>query len=341
MKVQVKLGLLYSFLFICIFLFVSVIFLGCKDIFASEEKKKIDNSYSMVSWNVQTFFNAIPDGTEYSDFLKTEDWTESKYRTRLTRLCECIESFNADILVLQEIESDAVIYDIVNNLRIQSNLSLSYKYATFSKEENSSLGCAVLSRVPILSCEIHHIDIRDITLMQPSMRPLMEVLFDGGLTVFVVHWKSKSGTDNTDFWRSWQENLLATRINELGSECFIACGDFNKNIDEFSHLQEEVCLTKENVNKPNIFLTGEKNIFVYSPWLNDESKNTYSVGSYFYDGSWEYIDNFFSGSEVCLSDFSPIKIGSHVTDEGKPYRYSIYSGQGYSDHLPIKATISY
>ena len=40
-----------------------------------------------------------------------------------------------------------------------------------------------------------------------------------------------------------------------------------------------------------------------------------------------------------IKEFYTIKNGPNITSEGTPFRYNLWNGQGYSDHLPIVCTV--
>ena len=67
-------------------------FFACCDSGKSEVK--------IANWNVQTFFDANNDGTEYSEFAKSKTWGEEMYKERLKRLCSVIKKLAADIFIM-------------------------------------------------------------------------------------------------------------------------------------------------------------------------------------------------------------------------------------------------
>ncbi|MDY4832156.1 MAG: hypothetical protein SO161_06455, partial [Treponema sp.] len=152
-----------KFLF-CFFKLIIWIFClgGCC---ASNNVSNCDSGYScnvkMACWNVQAFFDAKKNGNEYSEFMKSEYWNNEKYIIRLERLCEVMISIDADIFVLEEVESIAVIQDISNYLTNNSwSNSKKWNYACFSRNSGSSIGCAVFSRFPINELKVHNVDVR-------------------------------------------------------------------------------------------------------------------------------------------------------------------------------------
>ncbi len=341
-----------KFLF-CFFKLIIWIFClgGCC---ASNNASNCDSGYScnvkMACWNVQTFFDAKKDGNEYSEFMKSEYWNNEKYIIRLERLCEVMISIDADIFVLEEVESIAVIQDISNYLTNNSwSNSKKWNYACFSRNSGSSIGCAVFSRFPINELKVHNVDVRIYTNDQPSCRPIMQVCLEidkKELVLFVNHWKSKSGGEvETEIWRDWQEALLGERLVRDFSfsekNAYVLCGDFNRSVEDFVCDLDSVFIDSGNSEvykntDANVVLRTfghEKSNFVcvYSPWFDFSTEK----GSYFYKGSWERIDNIFSFGKIKISEFMVESDGKLAKEDGSPFKYSIYNGEGYSDHFPL------
>jgi len=300
------------------------------------ERKKNETSIRIADWNTETFFDSINSGSEYSEFLKSKTWGKDAYVKRLERLCSVIKTLNADVFVMEEIESEAVVQDISNFLAGEWDQKKIYAYGCFAKDEGSSIGCAVLSRFPLTNMKIHTIDIRSETEKMPSVRPLIEVTIhknSAALVLLVAHWKSKSGGEQeTEKWRNWQEELLAEEIalQTQQGNAVVACGDFNRDIS---------CFTEDDDGQ--IVLGKKKSVTVFSPWiLNDGSFVT--PGSYVFDGKWERIDHFFVAGRTVCRQFEPATDGPWYDAAGnKPVKYELWNGSGYSDHLPITATISF
>lgn len=293
----------------------------------------------IANWNVQCFFDATKDGTEYSEFKKSKNWNRTIYETRLDKLCDSIRKINADIFVLEEIENHAVVVDISNRLQDMSfSQRKKYNYAVFAKNPGDAIGIAVLSKLPILESTVHNIDIRNLDEKQPSMRPILKVKVktkNDALTIFANHWKSKSGgAEKTEIWRNFQESNLQSLIGQslMQNEKIIACGDFNRDISEFFCEGGKVFLRTHDFEKSEICLV--------SPWFlqSDGNSELVNPGSYYYNDEFERIDHFFVSENLNIAEFAPL-IGEWCSDEGIPYKFQIYSGKGYSDHLPIQLII--
>ena len=312
--------------------------------------KSLDEGISLVTWNVQTFFDGVANGCEYDEFKKGGNWNKEKYYERLERLCDSLKKLDADVIVLEEIENQAVIHDICNLLSGDDwNLNKKWNYSCFAKPEKTAIGCAVLSRFELVEMKVHDLDVRIQTKKQPSLRYLMEVRLDCGgkeLVLFVNHWKSKSGgAEESELWRDWQESVLTARLIKLGLNNggrlpVVMCGDFNRDVREFVG-----CGFAENKNA-NVLLRSasfgaEECVQVYSPWFGEDGTLSFETGSYYYKNNWEYIDQIFCSSNVRITEFEPCTNGPWITSGGIPFSYKMYSGQGYSDHLPLKCKVSF
>ena len=304
----------------------------------SAEREGGARTIRIVNWNVQTFFDANADGCEYAEFTSAKSkWGRDEYAARLGRLCGAIKTLGADVYVFEEIENESVMYDIANLLAGGAwNGKKNWNYACFAKASGDALGCAVLSRFPLGAMTVHTLDVR-IHAEQPHMRPVICVSVLQGsrsLTLCVNHWKSKLGGEKkSGLWRCWQESVLVRLLSETNGSAAVACGDFNRDIGEFSKGVEENSVVLHGAGFGTVSET-----LVKSPWL---SENAHGMYSYYYDGNGERIDHFFiSGIAEALS-FAAETDGPWADEKGVPVRYAMYTGKGYSDHLPIAASIRY
>lgn len=331
-------------LFCCISLLI--IISGCSTSVITDEETDSSTVVSLACWNTQTFFDAEIEGTEYEDFQNLAKWSRDKYLQRLSRLCETIKSLNADVIVLEEIENTAVVQDIANQLAGNSwDKNKNWTYGAFGKDAGAAIGCAVFSRYELQNLKLHSMLIKTQKTVQPSVRPLLEVTVmveEKPVVLFVNHWKSKSGGEEaSEIWRDWQEALLADRVARTGIEsACVMCGDFNRDAREF------ICSFSGKNSWSNTILRGTGNtsknnrVEVYSPWFNSSGSFATETGSYYYNKSWERIDHIFVSGAVKLSAFSPRTDGDWAGVGGVPNAYKLYTGEGYSDHLPLMCTLT-
>lgn len=319
--------------FVSIVAFWGVLFLtGCNNGF---ESKSLQDTLYLVTWNVQTFFDGEASGLEYSEFTSSKSaWDSTKYEKRLKNLCQAIAMLDADILVLQEIESTAVMQDIANYLPEYMDRGKSYKWMTFGIEKDAAIGCGVFSRVPLGNTYVHQVDSR-VHGQQPRLRPLMEVeliLGDKRHCLFVCHWKSKSsGEEEALLWQKEQEEVLVACLEDFLSygdtaAGAVICGDFNRDLEEFTLRNNRVLLG---------------DIPVFDGWLHP---SVTAEGSYYYKNNWEKIDHIFTCGNVRIENFDAVLHELWTIQEGKeiiPHKYTVWKGEGFSDHLPVGAVLRF
>lgn len=307
---------------------LSLCFFNCAFSFSSNQ---MENELRIISWNLQTFFDPITEGTEYEEFQNSNKWNTEKYQDRLNLLCDFIEKQDADIYAFTELENKNIMQDISNNLSTRGIFGTKYKYACFGKNPNGVFGCGVISKYPLENVKLHNVDFSS---EQPELRPLLEVTAYGKdqkpLSLFLCHWKSKSGGEaETELWRDLQEGLLASSIEKAENQHILVCGDFNRDLNEFFFNNSKDRILLRNFNKNKL-----SSIQLVNPWIFSNEK-----GSYNFNEEWNKIDHFFLSENINLLDFHTIK--DFTNEEGLPVKYSVRNGKGYSDHLPIVCLISF
>lgn len=293
--------------------------------------------YSIVQWNVQTFFDSTTEGIEYSDFQKNPKWNTKSYEKRLDKLAKGITKLNADIYILEEIENPRIIMDISNRLAGHSwDDGQNWNYATFAKNPGDSIGCAVLSKYPLSEITIHNLDARPQGLQAPPMRPIMKLTIGigrQGITLFVNHWKSKAGgAEQSEIWRNLQENNLARLVKadlQAKNRPVICAGDFNRDISEFHILSMDS-------STQNVALRLQNNSMVplTSPWIS--KGNFLEPGSYYFNSNWTRIDHIFYCGAINQIRFASLQDELWCKEDGSPFPYKVYNNNGFSDHLPIR-----
>lgn len=306
---------------------------------------RFSNKLKIVNWNVQTFFDYQTDGSEYSEFVTSATWGKEMYVVRLERLCKSIKELDADIIVMEEIENQQVIHDISNFLQGEWDPKKTYPYACFAKDEDCSIGCGILSRVPLQNMTIHSLDIRSEDSSMPRMRPIIQVdaiCGTSSVTLLVNHWKSKSGGEEiTEVWRNREEGVLFKCLKGLSktNRCVVALGDFNRDINDFCLVGNTGNVMIRNWAKGN--LSDYEGIEMKSPWFFEDGSFV-EPGSYFFNGEWSRIDNIFCMGKTHILNFYPETEGPWCNATTSiPIKYSLFNGTGYSDHLPILCTIGF
>ncbi|MCX7656022.1 MAG: endonuclease/exonuclease/phosphatase family protein [Treponemataceae bacterium] len=185
--------------------------LSCEIVYGSR-KQSSQGQLTLVTWNLQALFDGSETGTEYIDYRNSKGWTEEKYLERITQIQDALNNWipqTPDILALEEIENREVLEAINACFKEKA-----YPYSVFSKNANAALGIGVLSRYRIID-QRSHVTYRQGT---EGQRPVLELMLDTGkepLVIFVCHWKSKKGKDDTERFRRDGAAIIQRRIREL------------------------------------------------------------------------------------------------------------------------------
>lgn len=312
------------------------------------------NTFTIASYNVENLFDLEYNKTEYKEYIPNNkhNWNKKTYNTKLQNTVKVIKELNPTIIALQEIESKKVLKNLQENLPL-------YKYKSFIKYKNSSVGVAVLSKIKIL-------DTKNINVYfsNKRYRPIQEVTLkykNYKFKLFNNHWPSKKVSEN---YRIKYAYTLFSRIKELPTDYdYILIGDFNSNYNEFESFANNKKLNTTNyitginqvlnttLNKKYIqkeLILNYKRKVHYNLWLDLPYKNRFS---YKYRGNNQTPDNIILSP--ALFDLKKISYVNNSFKVFKPkYLYSkkkihrwkiknkIHLNSGFSDHLPIIASFS-
>jgi len=311
----------------------------------------------IATYNVENLFDMNYDGTEYEEYIPNGDWgwTDEMYRAKLHNTATVIREIGADIIGLQEIESETALKDLKAEINRQG---FYYPYYAFAKTRNSAVNVALLSRYPIQSALKHPVN------YSGKYRDILEakIIIDGKpLRIFVNHWKSKSGPESE---RIACAKRLILRLNELpDDEPYILVGDFNSHYEEHkTFLKSRKLNNTEGVTGINHILgtiddegnpityTTFKNAtgYRYNLWYELDKEQRWS---HQFRGHGEGLDNIIIphslvdgiGIEYIEGSFDRYS-PDYLFAKGKVYRWQQsrrypkhHMGEGYSDHLPIYA----
>lgn len=311
----------------------------------------------IATYNVENLFDMNNDGTEYEEYIPNGDWgwTDEMYRAKLRNTATVICGIGADIIGLQEIESESALKDLKAEINRQG---LYYPYYAFAKTRNSAVNVALLSRYPIQSALKHPVN------YSGKYRDILEakIMIDGKpLRVFVNHWKSKSGPESE---RIACAKRLLQRLNELPEdEPYILVGDFNSHYEEHkTFLKSRKLNNTEGITGINHILgtVDEQGNPINYAALKNMSENRYNLWydldkekrwSHQFRGHGEGLDNIIIphtladgiGIEYIEGSFERYS-PDYLFSKGKVYRWQQsrsypkhHLGKGYSDHLPVFA----
>jgi endonuclease/exonuclease/phosphatase family metal-dependent hydrolase len=312
----------------------------------------------IASYNVENLFDMNNDGTEYDEYVPNSDsgWTNEMYHTKLRNTAKVIKGINADIIGLQEIESESALKDLKKELKFQG---LYYRYYLFARDKKSTVSTAILSRYPIQSGLKLPID------YSGNYRAILEAKIDINgkfLRVYVNHWKSKSGPESE---RILSAKRLSIHLSKLSpNEPFVLIGDFNSHFEEYkTFLKSRKLNDTEGVTGINHILhtiDEDENPITYTS-LKTNSDALYNLWyelspdkrwSHQYRGKGEGLDNIIISPALADGEGIEYVRGSFnrydpdfLFYKGKVYRWQQsrgkpkhHIGEGYSDHLAIFAT---
>jgi endonuclease/exonuclease/phosphatase family metal-dependent hydrolase len=304
----------------------------------------------IATYNVENLFDMQRSGYEYKEYIpRQHNWTEPILTKKLTHIAEVICDLDADVIGLQEVESDRVLKRLQQVLK---RVGCDYPYRAITASKQTPIHNALLSKIAIKKK-------RDLTIYRTGrQRSILEVVLktDPKLRLFVNHWKSKAGPESE---RLPYAKALAKRLSSLpkGSE-YLLLGDFNSNYDEYRSIDAKHNDTGGKTGINHLLKTTREGKMVrwhdlgegyhYSLWMelptharwshnfygDKEGIDAIIVPSTLHDGSgWEYQPGSFG---VFRPDYLFGKRGRVKRWE---YRHSKHTGKGYSDHLPIYAVL--
>lgn len=319
-----------------------------------------ETEMKIATYNVENLFDMNDEGNEYEEYIPNTSWgwTDAMYRIKLQHTAQVIRDIGADVIGLEEIESESALKDLKAEINRQG---LYYPYYAFSRSKNTSVSVALLSRYPIQSSTNHSVS------ASREFRDILEVKLnvDGKpLRIFVNHWKSKSGPESM---RIQSAKVLAKRLMTLDThEPFVLLGDFNSDYEEYRTFARSrrlndtegitginhILKTIDSDENP-ITYTGLKNCSgcLYNLWYDLPSSERWS---HQYRQSSEALDNMIISSALAdghgidyvrgsFARFAP----DYLFNKGKIYRWQQsrkfpkhHLGEGYSDHLPIYAVFT-
>ena len=321
-------------------------------------------SITILSYNVQNLFDDRANGLEYEEFdPNRSDWSTAEYYQRLESVSRIIRDATRggpDVVALQEIEHLGVLEDLHDRFLA----GLGYRYTSAIESDDSPIVVGVISRFPIVAARSHSTH----TELGRRIRPMLEVRLNAHgkpLTLFICHWKSKSGgARETEPLRIAQAEALADalrlRMAESPDLDIVVVGDLNESPDEYSRVRGAYpTALLESYNSeyftgglliaglPDGFIAGPETQdgrpepLLYSPWSTSTS-----VGSYYFRGIWQRIDHtllsatLFDNHAHSFEQFEVIERPYLLNADGAPLKYFPMSGTGFSDHLPLLLTLA-
>lgn len=293
------------------------------------------SSLTIISWNAYCFFDGSTSGSEYDGFLSKDGYTRERYKERVDKTAKmmALNFSHADIIILEEIESEAVLIDLLD----AGLKGKGYLYYGLSKRRDGELSCAFISKFKPSSFSFYGTQ---------SSRLITAIEFERNgesFTLLSLHLKSQLSIKNEDERREEFE-IIKMLAQERCEENFICIGDFNVDVGKNEMIGDErKC---KNFILP---LTGDGSLSydgrLYCPVLDYEKP--VDDGTYYYDGEWEMLDYCLLNSNLFDSfgweyDKASVIAPSECKDyASRPIKYDIATSSGFSDHFAFSLTLKY
>lgn len=308
-------------------------------------------TFTVASYNVENLFDLVKHRSDYKEYIPNTHakWNKKNFNIKVNNLIKVLKNIDADIIGLQEIENRKMMQLLLKKLP-------QYKYSSFTKYRNSSVGVGFLSKIKIKNNK----DI-NVTFRNKLFRPILETTFELEnieFKIFNNHWPSKRVSES---YRVKYAKVLYDRLKKLPKDYdYILIGDFNSNYDEFKTIYREKKLNNTSgttginhvlnttIDKRHItyddILKNKKRVH-YNLWLDLNYESRFSNK---YRGRNNTPDNIILAP--ALFDNKKLSYKTNNFQVFKPnYLYKnkkilrwkmknrVHSGGGYSDHLPIFA----
>jgi endonuclease/exonuclease/phosphatase family metal-dependent hydrolase len=327
----------------------------------------ISDTITLVSYNVENFFDMVDNGTEYREYKPGNcNWTNSTFQKKTDNIASVLKAINADIAILVEVENENAVTALLSALREKKGF---YPYYALGvKAGRSSTMPVMLSKYPVLLEKCLAVE-GDGSLYNRNMLEADIFLGRDTLSVFACHWPSKLHKESS---RLACAKILAKRLGELSQRRdIIIAGDFNADYDECetfhtSGLDDTKGVTGINhvlktvVSQPDRFVvsTSKQGLAagvmqgLYDAWLDVPETRRFSA---MFKGRPQTPDHIllpasmFDGAGISYvnNSFAPFTWNGRLLKNGAPYRWQMrYSkqgkfhvGDGFSDHLPLVAKL--
>ncbi|MFO8048894.1 MAG: endonuclease/exonuclease/phosphatase family protein, partial [Desulfosudaceae bacterium] len=310
----------------------------------------------VATYNLENLFDAHNDGTEYPDYVPggKHGWNRDLAEKKTAQMTRVIIALEADILGLQEIESQRALDRLLKKL---AEAGRPYAYSALADTPPTTVACGLISRYPVVRT-------KEILPGRHQRSILKATLNIEGhpLTIFVNHWKSRQGPESR---RLVYARALKKEIDKLDPAAdFIVLGDFNSNYNEHQTFRDVSRLNNTNgitgINHvlgtirddrlvDEATLRGRQDHrYLYNLWLELPAWRRWSheyfghrnsldsiivSGGLYDDQGPSYLDNSFDKFEADFLFHKGNVFRWQQADHGR----GKHLGQGYSDHLPLYA----
>ncbi len=307
------------------------------------DKKK--HPFRVAFYNCENLFDTINDldvqDEEFTPAGKNQ-WSSSRYFTKLEHTAKIISSIAPDFIGLAEIENIGVLKDLINNSQM---VSFGYEIAHINSPDLRGIDVAFLyQKNKFTVTNFHAIKISMVDDTSFLTRDILQVegilSNNDSICFFINHWPSRrGGSELSEPKRMAAAAALRTAVNQYTSthpnKSVIIMGDLNDNPNNKSI---QSILKADTASNSDLF----------NPMLILYSR--YHIGSLYYKGAQDLFDQIIISNSLVEKNGGKEKIISNTTiykpewlfkvnkyKENAPWRTfegTDYSG-GYSDHCPV------
>ncbi|MDG5815277.1 hypothetical protein QA601_09320 [Chitinispirillales bacterium ANBcel5] len=335
-----------------------------RDIIFSPDGKWPD-TVTVAFYNVENLFDFVLDGTEYREYRPGAfNWTEEIQQRKVSLTADVIEALEADLMGLCEVENIRVLRELNDTLK---NRGAHYPYLSVAKS-TSAVTTALMSRFPIIRFRSHPVHFGSSHRYRSILEADVRIEQDS-LKLFINHWPSKFNEESS---RLKAANILKQRLNSLPENTeYLILGDLNSNYNEHTTFHTEGfndtrgrtginyalstaqtspdCFTIR-YKRPSDMVEPMGRFIHYNLWLElPENERR----SYVFRGSGQTLDHFLlpptlfntTGFSYLSNSFEVFCWEGQLLRDDVPFRWQMrfrgnqryHVGEGYSDHLPVRA----
>jgi predicted extracellular nuclease len=329
----------------------------------------------VATYNVENLFDLVDEPrNDEGEFTPAPGrWDAARLTVRLQRLSQVFRVLDADVVSVNEVENEEILVQLRD--AIAGNGGPRYGYvAVANSRDPRGIDVALLSKYPIVLEQGHPINVRHecqgrdgpvvLDGSWPEARPILQVdlNLEGDaapeLTLLANHWKAKGRdsfpcTDEEHRRRSARQVVdivgrLAAANPERG---IVVLGDFNTW--EFEAPLADVMdarLERAGVTAADALYNAWGEAPGVEPGReNSNVWNTVANSSYNFDGDWTRLDHIVvngallgeapAGWRLVEGSTTSIHPDFALDGRGEPHGYDARSGEGYSDHLPVRVEL--
>ncbi len=259
------------------------------------------------------------------------DWNEAKFTKKIVNIARVIKSYDEsgngpDLVIFQEVENK----NALNKLMTKGLKNMGFQYLELIEGDDSrGIDVGLISKYPVISSRHHSIFVNGQRLDTRGILEVTLAVEGNEVVVFCNHWPSQG---NPTLERIESAKLLSQIAASKKADLILAIGDFNTILSDFPY--------------PFNYLDG----FIDSEKKAREVNFDLNPGTHFYNGEWSSLDKIFIHKNSALkADYYSYKIltpsfmmkKDNHTGEMVPMRFNHETGEGFSDHLPIRIEFFY